>query len=452
MKPVIIWLAVGLILLAVIVKSNGFFVLPAKTVGGGASAALPDNLPSVVVSPVVEPVSPEPAVTEVAAVDIRKDEVAGTGEPVPLKDIKIEPAAAKIEVAPASQTKKSDIPAPAVPAAAVNVSFMKTSGNPLLEKLAEYEDCCGGAIAKMMVFTYFPGTKAEAANMADDMAQELDDFYTAGVMPIVAVEPVNGAGQPYNFAAIAAGSYDAALRAYFSALLAKGMNAARLGLWMPLPEPNLDEWGDDNHKPADFGAAYNRYAQILREYFPAARLTVLLDNETYNDSRGETELVSLLPWVAAIDRSLVDSFGFQGYPWVAPANDGDEKDLDAASFLNANRALEAAKGLGVDSVWFSTGTFSEMFSHDAAATVYIDASRRAEVLSGILAQAKIARAAGYKVMLCIFAEDKSDTDEATNFSYWGSEMSGPGVKIFNDFSAAALKEGIPLAIYDSIKD
>lgn len=345
---------------------------------------------------------------------------------------------------------------PKPPATAVKTEAMKNSNDPLLEKLVEYETCCGNAFTRMMVFEYMPLTADEGMDMARDMALRLAKFSAAGVAPIVTVEPVDKEGRPLSFADIGSGKYDAALRAYFKILKGRGVSAAQMGMWIPLPEPNIDEWGANNRDPAKFAAAFNRYGTIFKEYFAAAKLAILLDNTTYNHEIDDAEYVSLVPFLGGIDKSLVDSFGLQGYPWTAPADEEPEKyhDYDPASFLNAQRAIEAAIFLETESVWFSTGTFSRMFANDEDKTVVVDINQRQAMLDGILEQVKIVRDAGYAVMMCIFAEDKSLTEEATDFSYWGG---GTGIndesgKMFSEFVAAAVRENITLGVYDSTLD
>ncbi len=382
--------------------------------------------------------------------------VAGTDNPMPLaadspnkrqEDAKL-PAAAILG-------DKTEVPAETVlpeaqNMAAVNIEFMEKSTDPLLKKLVQYQICCGVSFNRMMMFTDMPSNEADARAMASEMAGRLKDFSIAGVLPIVAVEPVNHQARPYEFSRIAAGDYDLNFETYFSELKVLGVTEAQMGIWMPIPEPNLDEWGDKNRSPEQFGAAYNRYVRILKNVFPKTEATVLLDNETYDAAIDDTRLVSLLPWTAALDKTLVDSFGLQGYPWAAPADEGNEKDYNAASFLDAARAIEAARSLETDSIWFSSGTFSKMFADDSEQTVYATADERAQMLAGILGQAKTAQAAGFKTMVCIFAEDKSDTPEATDFSYLGNNgINGGHSLVFKKFVQLAAAAKIPLAIYDS---
>ncbi len=464
--------AIILVFLLVVFLSNrhggngGFMIgddVPATGDTGGEISISPDNA-----SPVLDlsssAVEPMPSTEQqTLAADTGTDPVGETenaGTIAPVNDIAgEEPSAAANATQPATTALTGPISpaaesAPSVPS--VNTAAMTISKDPLLQKLVEYETCCQNAFSRMMVFEYMPRTVDEGEEMARDMALRLAKFSAANVMPIVAVEPVDDIGKPLRFADIASGKYDAALRAYFKILKERGVSAAQMGMWMPLPEPNINEWGAPNRDAALFAAAFNHYGKIFKEYFSEAKLTVLLDNTTYNSQTGDMDYVPLAPFVSGIDKTLVDSFGLQGYPWTAPADEEPEKyhDYDPASFLNAQRAIEAAKALKVKTVWFSTGTFSKMFANDEDKTVFVDAKQRGAMLDGILKQVKTVRGAGYSVMLCIFAEDKSKTEEATDFSYWNdsNEPSEELGKMFTEFAAAARAENIPLGIYDSIPD
>lgn len=338
--------------------------------------------------------------------------------------------------------------------AAVNIEAMEKSNDPVLKKMAQYEKCCGSIFAQVLIFTATPKDAGQAVELAKELSVRLKEMEQAGVSPIVTAEPMDIDGKPLSYRRLAKGEYDDVLRNFFSKLKAEGVTEAQIGMWIPLPESNLNEWGGENVGPEVFGPAYNHYSAILREYYGGVRISLLLDNETYNPKTDENELISLLPWTAVVDKKYVDSFGLQGYPWVAPANEGDEKDFDAASFLNANRAIEAARSLGANNIWFSTGTISKMFSGSPDTIVNIDASQRALMLDGILGQAKTAATSGFKVMVCIFAEDRRNTEEETDFSYWGEDgdLSGADAQAFKNFAVKATADGIPLAIYDSMPD
>ncbi|MCU0653484.1 MAG: hypothetical protein MUD10_04455 [Candidatus Pacebacteria bacterium] len=328
---------------------------------------------------------------------------------------------------------------------------LASSDDPQLQKLAEFEDRCDGAFSGMMVFQVFPPDGNAGRDMAAAIAKKVKEFAIYGVRPIVVVEPVSAAdGAAVSFADIAAGKHDTALRTYFSEIKKTGVTDRQMGLWVPLPEPNTDSWGQANSAPDDFVSAYNRYGMIFKEYFPTADIGPLLDSETYLWDAGNTAVVPLDPYLEGVNKSLVDSFGLQGFPWPYVGAGGLETDYDAASFLPAVQAIDAAKNLGTKSVWFNTGTFSSFYI-DGKLVFPLATGQRAQILETILGQLVSARDVGMAVSVNIFAQDKSGEDEGIDWSYWKSSFdssSADGAALC-DFTKRARSAGITLSVFDT---
>lgn len=334
-------------------------------------------------------------------------------------------------------------------ATAVSMAESGSSRDPQLKKFAEYQKRCGGAFSREMVFAVFPETEKGARESALLMAEKLKEFSKLGIKPIVIVEPVNDQGKILDFAMIAAGAYRKPLEAYFKGL-SNGITANQMGLWVPLPEPNTDSWGIANANPVDFMAAYSAYGDVFKKYFPAGCMGPLLDNETYLWDIGETSALSLEKYVRGINRNYVDFFGLQGFPWPVASASGLETIYSAAEFLSAARAIESANILGVRSIWFNTGTFSS-FSNNGEKSIPLAITYRSKILNDILGQLAFAKDAGFSVIVNIFSENKINTSEGIDWSYWHSASAADaddGAALC-EFARKTLGKGIALSVFDT---
>ncbi|MCX6758440.1 MAG: hypothetical protein NTX14_01920, partial [Candidatus Nealsonbacteria bacterium] len=328
------------------------------------------------------------------------------------------------------------------PEAALNGLAAAQDGQ--LRRLAVYQDLCGSrAFDQMMVFTYLPKTKPEAAEMAAKMSLLLNEYYRYGIAPVVIVEPVDENGDLVLFKGIAGGEYDFALGGYFSALKEAGATGSIMGLWVPLPEPNINEWGPDNNDPDEYVAAFNRYAGILKNYFSDGRLSVLLDSQTYDQKTGDYAAVSLEPYLKGLDKTYLSAFGLQAFP-------DTDKDVsnDAGFAIDSKLAVESAKQIGVGSVWFNTGTYSTARS-ETGDIIDMPAADRTKILEEILRKAVIVKSLGYQTTINLFAEDKSQIDERID---WSDLKTAKDRQTLLDFITRVNLAGIALSLYDSVDD
>ena len=249
---------------------------------------------------------------------------------------------------------------------------LKTSTNLQLSKLEEYYSICDkSAITTLMTFSGLPRTIAEADEQAADMAQTFKDFSLAGVTPLVIVEPAYS-DQKIDLVALQGGSFDTAFSHYLSKLRLLGVNDSMVGTWVFFPEPNIPEWSTLD--PTVFKDNTRRFGGIFKTYFKTAKLSILLDSMTYteNNYNGAGQYKSLIPFVDGLPSGLVDSIGYQGFPWSAPSDSGGESNLDAAVFLKSSFAIEAAQKLGVKNIWFNSGTFGTYYANDKSKLVIIN--------------------------------------------------------------------------------
>ncbi len=325
---------------------------------------------------------------------------------------------------------------------------------PELKKLAEYQEICHSKVTStLMIFNDMPNSEAEARDKATKMAATLKDFALYDITPLVITEPVTSWGD-IDFTEFKSGFYDQWIAIYFQTLKAQGVTDEQMGIWVPFPEANLPYWNRNNASPADFGVIVNKYLGTGRQSFPKLRGSILLNSATYSAddfdwARGE--YLSLVPYVKAVDKNLVESFGLQGFPWMPPANRGGAGIFDASEFINHKLAQEAATTLGVKKIWLNTGTFGTKYAGDATKRTIVTPERRTDILNGILVQASELKNLGFEVAINLFSEDKSEADEATDWSYFNSQtvQTSPASPVFTNFAARAHEKNISVWLFDT---
>src|SRR6185369_1721631 len=74
--------------------------------------------------------------------------------------------------------------------------------------------------------------------------------------------------------------------------------------------------------------------------------------------------------------------------------------------------------LGTSNIWVNTGTFASMYANKAGQTVTLTPAQRQTMLNGVVQLVKQMQARSFAVSIHLFAENKSDVAEATDWSYW----------------------------------
>jgi hypothetical protein len=347
-------------------------------------------------------------------------------------------------VLPSLQTQSCSLFPPPTPGLANAVS-------PELRKLAQYEAVCNGTLAaRVSFFVPTPITVPEAQTDADSVAATLKEFASFDVVPLVFIEPVSDSGNNIDLNLYSSGAYDSVLDAYFTELKADGITDTMMGMWVVLPEGNLPIWSTTD--PATYAADVTKTIQFQKKYFPDSLSAILLDSESYaaGASWGNGSYVSLLPYVQNIPKGLINSFGLQGFPWTAPANQAANTVYDPKIYLRVDFAAEVAHALGINNIWFNTGTFNRMYTQTAAETVTLSPTQRQSMLNGVLSQAELLQAQGFNVAIHLFAQDKSAASEATDWSYWHDQPGGDSnTAVFTTFVHDITTAGIPLWLFDS---
>jgi hypothetical protein len=382
-------------------------------------------------------------VTSVAATIALIATGCGRGEPAPAKT--------------GSEAAASPSSDPSATAGNTQKPELSKSTDQQLRKLAKYESIFGPDVAdKLMLFCETPTTSEDAKTQASKMAVTMAEFKKFGKEPLIVFEP-QANGKAVSFSGYEAGDYDKALDDYFATLK---IECARLGLsdediakstWVFGPEINMPVWSemgkDTAVTPAAFTAIVTKTAQALKNNMPTAKATVLLDSATYktNDWDSEYGYYSLVPYTRNIPQGLIDSLGIQGFPWLpAPGKTGTEK-INPEDYFNAKQATDAANALGVTEVWLNTGTFGSKYT-DGQQPLVAPNTLRAKILDDVVAQAGKIQAEGFKVSVNLFAQDKSRTPEATDWSY----LADPDKqRVFKDLREKCRTSGIGFSLFDA---
>jgi hypothetical protein len=328
------------------------------------------------------------------------------------------------------------------------------AADPHLNKLQEYQAMCSSQVTnRLMIFTAFSADKAAARRDAEAMVAKLKTFKDAGVSPIVIAEPYVG-DETMSYFGYLAGVYDSGVDEYFRLLKAAGITDEMLGLWVPFPESNTPAWNNKGTEPRDYALAVNKYLSTLRKHFPKAKTSILLNATTYDPNDLEYEngdYISLTPYLEDIQKDLVDSVGIQGFPWVSRANQTRREIFRASEFLQPELAIEAARELRTRDIWFNTGTFAAKYTQVPEQRVTITQAERKAILKDILTTAKSTenyQQNEYRVFINLFSEDKSATQEATDWSYFQDNESK---SVLREFLAKAAELNLPVALYDKSK-
>lgn len=339
----------------------------------------------------------------------------------------------------------------------VNTKLEQTTSKFALKTKQLQEICGSGVSNQLMTFIDMPNSPIIAGRKAVTLAEELKTLHELGITPIVIVEPVTEWGL-IEFEEFGEGFYNGWLEEFFARLINEGVTQEMMGVWVPFPEANLPYWNKAQDNPAQFGINVNLYAKILRKYYPQTEISVLLNSVSYQSTDFNWEkgvYDSLIPYLETLDKGLVSSFGIQGFPWRSPKS--QEVPLyiyDPVEFISPNIAIEAADYLGVKKIWINTGTFRAKFASDPDELVVESASTRKTILDEILTQAKGMKAKGYDVSINLFAENKVETTEATDWSYWGENTDevDAHTSILKSFLHSAAKEDIEVYVFDKHKD
>ena len=323
---------------------------------------------------------------------------------------------------------------------------LASSGSAQLRALAAFEKACVSSVANTAsFFAPTPTNAAQAQSYAADIVAQLRAFSANGISPLIFLEPTSE-GNIIDFNQYAAGAFTPVLNSYFKAIKAAGISDDQMGLWVSFPEGNIPVWTSVD--PSVYATNVTITMQAMKSVFPAAKAGLLLDSVSYPSAGSWSggRQVSLLPYVRNIPKGLINSFGLQGFPWAPPANEAGPASFDPQTYLRIDEAKEAARTLGISEIWMNTGTFSKSYANNSARMVLVSATERQRMLDGVIVQAQALKRDGFTVAVHLFSENKTNVNEAIDWSYWQDSQNSA---VFKTFAHDAQSSGIPLWIFDS---
>lgn len=320
-----------------------------------------------------------------------------------------------------------------------------------LQKIAQYQDICDSFVTDhVMFFTVFPADSDDAKILGKQVAQKIKTFHDNGIMPIVIVEPYQDDAL-ILYEDFIEDPNDGYLSVFFTTLQKEGITDEMMGTWVPFPEPNTPNWNPENDDPREYGLSVNKYLGNMKEVFPHAKGSILLNAATFrpNDEQWNNgDYLNFSPYLIDIDVNLVDSFGIQGFPWVADATRNGEFIFSAEEFLQPFLAIAGAKELRTKEIWINTGVFASKYTNDQMKKINLSPSDRRAILNDIIRQIQVIQEYqqnSYRVSINLFLADKSESAEATDWSFTKTQEDH---LVFREFVNKLEKSGVSLSIYD----
>lgn len=326
--------------------------------------------------------------------------------------------------------------------------------DPHLQKLAEHQNVCNSFVTdELMVFIDMPNNNDIAKQRAKELATTLKEFKSYGVTPIVVVEPVSDWGL-IDFEEFQGKLYNPWINTFFKTLKAQGITEDEMGMWVPFPEANLPYWNRQTSKPKEFGFVINEYNKLLLKHFPDAHISLLLNSASFESTDYEWsdgQYISFNNYLENITPGTISSFGIQGFPWKSSADKNPINIDDPKEFLAPELLIEAARELETNKIWINTGTFNNKYTLNPDTTVTSSADERDEILTGIAQVATELSSKGLEVKLNIFAEDKSTTQEATNWSYFnnGYKEQTEHTQAYKEFIKKIDNSEVQISLFDT---
>jgi hypothetical protein len=303
----------------------------------------------------------------------------------------------------------------------------------------------------MMTFVGIPASDNNAAGEAKDLSATLKAFAQYNVRPLVVAEPLDYlSNKQIDMGKFANGDYTSYLRTMFSDMKSQGVTSKQMGIWNPFPEANMPQWR--NSQPQYFAPSVNAYVSTLEQYYPGAQTSIMLSSDTYqptDTSLKNGQYVSLLPYLQGITPGTINYFGVEGFPWLPPRGQAGAM-LDARVYLKLSIVSEAADYVGTKNIWLNTGTFSEQYAQTPDETARLSAVQRQIILQSIDTQALALQRKGYHVAVNLFAQDKSNTTEEINWSYWSSNYpaGSDATPVFTGFVRTLDEQKIDFWLFD----
>lgn len=296
------------------------------------------------------------------------------------------------------------------------------------------------------IFMPTPTNNTEAVDLAYDVRAQFAKLRSYGLAPVVFFEPTTLSGGRIPLKQIADGVYSVPIDKLFSTLKQIGVTDSQIGTWVAYPEINTPAWDRTGFSTENFGPMVNGFSKSIKTYFPKAKVGILMESFSYQLTSSLWEngqATSWLPYLSQVNSGAIDVVGMQAF-WFPPDQFSTLFSLspDLGYMLDTALAKEAMKALGVREMLIQTGTPHKINISWLGQIVTIDLATRTQALNGIKNSVSDLTNKGYGVTLSLFTENKFNTDEAKDWSYYTEDKS-----ILKDFTDSLYCAGNKLVIF-----
>lgn len=306
------------------------------------------------------------------------------------------------------------------------------SSDPQLRKLAQYEKQYDYGFADNVLLTGMPKTMEDATKQGDAMAKRLKEYKKQGIQPTVLFAPNHNTagGTPLDLKKMNdyknTEQYQAVMDAYFAEIQQAGVTDEEMGVWVPLPTPDIAAGKKDGvTDPKLFKNNAVPVMQAIKTHFRGALVGVTFDPQ--HDGTA---------YVDGIPEGLIDIVGIQAFP--------DSPYDHPSDYLSAQSAMATASKVGAKEIWFNTGSAGEYRQPDGSMQSASTADR-ADQLKGVFDEMGEASKKGFGVYVNLVVED----DSHRGGSDWG--YSNPAdIGLMKTALADAQQVGYPVMFYDGI--
>jgi hypothetical protein len=322
------------------------------------------------------------------------------------------------------------------------------SRNQHLLKLNQYQNICRSKISsELMVFLPTPTSLDSAVEISIDLFNNAKTFAKYGISPLVIMEPTDIEGNLISFRQLANGKHNHWMSLMFGNLMKLGLTASELGTIVLLPEANTPIWNFAGTKDSDFSIIFNNLASSIKNQYPTAKLSLMLNSSSYAPSDidwGNPLNKSYLDYIRNIKQGYLSSVGLQGFPYISRRTKKLFKINEPKNYLPVDKIAEVANFFNIKRIWINTGSFVEKYSAEAekqtiSTTELLWQTQRTAELAGNLQQK------GYNVSVNYFLADKMSLGEQTNWSMLNPKYHSVFINIVKQLNSRKIR----LSIFDA---
>ncbi len=302
----------------------------------------------------------------------------------------------------------------------------QTTKNKYLSKLSKYQDICKSSVVKqLMFFVPTPSEYTSTLEISYELFSNISAFSKHNIRPLIVMEPTFYYGTLMSFQELKTGKFNKWINFLFERLTLMNISEDELGTIVLMPEVNTPLWNYDGASKQDVGLIVNNYSSQILKNYPKAKLTLMLNNLTFDPGDENWENPTNSPfteYTKLITPNTLYSVGLQAFPMIGPKNNSKLNIKDPDEYLNIVNIEELAQALNVKSIWFNTGSFVSKYLNPQKRQL-IDANQVIDQVKKTSTIAYQLKRKGYEMNINYFLEDKSKTKEETNWSLLDSKFS-----------------------------